>query len=372
MKAVYFRVDSSLLIGSGHVMRCLTLANELRNHGVAGKFICREHFGNLIEFIKENGFEVHSIPLSNKARDSSQDYVGIQEDGYRDWLGETWEKDAEQTLNSLGDTRIDCLIVDHYEIERRWEQALRRRVEKIIVIDDLADRDHDCDLLLDQNLGRHESNYLSKVPQNTTLLIGPKYALLRPEFAQLRVGSLSRRVQSSCEKITISMGGVDKNDETSKILQALSLCELSTEIEVDVVLGRSAVHANSVRNLLLNLPYKVNLHVGTSNMASILANCDLLIGAGGSTVWEACCLGLPSLLKILADNQERSVIQLNELGCAFMFDRSVPINVDLPKKMSRILESDQLEKMSRVCATLTDGLGAQLVAKKLLDLSADS
>jgi len=350
-------------------MRCLTLANELRQCGVEVTFICREHPGNLIELIKESGFDVQSIPSSKKVRASGEDQVGIEQNDYQDWLGEAWEKDAEQTLKALGHTRADCLIVDHYAIDKRWEQAMRRQVVKIFVIDDLANKEHDCDVLLNQNLGSQESDYLSKVPINTTLLIGPQYALIRPEFAQLRADSLHRGIQSPCQKITISMGGVDKNDETSKILHALSLLEFQGEMEVDVVMGRSALHIDKVQSLLLEFPYKVNLHIGTSNMAAILAKSDLLIGAGGSTVWEACCLGLPSLLKIVADNQRQSVTKLNELGCAFMLDGSVPVNVDLPTKMGWILAPDQLEKMSRACAMVVDGLGTKLVANRLLGLS---
>lgn len=353
-------------------MRCLTLASQLRESGVEAIFICREHPGNLIEWIKESGFRVCSLPLSKKTLLSDSNSASYEVDVCENWLGNAWESDAEETLHVLGGARADCLIVDHYAIDKRWEATLRHRVEKIVVIDDLANRVHECDVLLDQNLGSQESDYLLKVPVGTILLIGPRYALLRPDFSRLRTESLARRISSSCQKIAISMGGVDISNQTSKILNALSYHEFLKPIEVDVILGHTAVHIEAIMTLLLDLPYKVNLHIGTPKIAEILAESDLLIGAGGTTVWEACSLGLPSLLIVAAKNQIKSVTQLNKLGCALMLDGSMPISIDLPKKMKYIMTSDHLKKMSKACAVVTDGLGAKLVARKLLELSVKS
>ena len=370
MKVVYFRVDSSFLIGTGHVMRCLTLANELRQRGIDSIFICREHPGNLIDHIKKSGFEVRSLTLSKKIFFSSpHDPLDNMRENYQDWLGETWEKDSEQTMSVLGDLRFNCLVIDHYGIDQSWERVFRDKVDKIIVIDDLANRRHDCDILLDQNLGSQDADYSLIVPQETTLLIGPRYALLRPEFAQMRADSCARRVRSYCKNVAISMGGVDRDDETSKMLLGLSLCKFPNDIEVDVLLGRNAINIDSVQMSLSNFRHKVRLHIGTLNMAGILAKSDLLIGAGGTTVWEACCLGLPSILKITADNQHKSVSHLNKLGCALIMDGLTSINIDLPSKVSRVLANGILGRMSSACGAITDGLGAKRVTEAICEVS---
>lgn len=363
MKTAYFRVDSSLEIGAGHVMRCLTLADELKIRGVESVFITREHLGNLNTLISERGYLVHSLPLRANFNEQAKSR-------HLNWLGETWEIDADQTLNLIGSRFADFLIIDHYTIDHKWECRLKPWVGKMAVIDDLANRKHVCNLLIDQNLGSSASHYLPLVPKDAILLIGAKYALIRPEFALLRPYSLTRRADWELKKITVSMGGFDKGDVSSEILESLSLCSMPAGVEVNVVLGKSAPHIDRVRKLALQMPYKTTLHVGVSNMAQLLADSDLLIGAGGSTVWEACCLGLPSILKALADNQKKSVDQLSNLGCVLAFDDLLPTIQDLSEKISKMAAHNQLEKMSKACIGVTNGLGVNLVSKELINLNS--
>ncbi len=148
---VVFRADASLNIGSGHVMRCLTLANALRESGASCFFVCREHPGNLLELIREQGFEAIGLPLP-KTFESLHGKHSSSRLTYAGWLGDSWQRDAEQTLAALNGELADWLVVDHYALDSAWEESLRPACRRLLVIDDLADRDHRCDLLLDQNL----------------------------------------------------------------------------------------------------------------------------------------------------------------------------------------------------------------------------
>ena len=229
---IAFRTDASLDIGTGHVMRCLTLAALLQEAGATCRFICRDHPGNLIELIRTRGFEVQTLARQKTVQDTES-----AQETYADWLGANWETDAQQTETALGDIIVDWLVVDHYALDTGWEKQLRSTCRGLMVIDDLANRNHDCDLLLDQNLGRVASDYANLVPQNCALLIGPAYALLRPEFSAHRQASLARRNAANLKRLLITMGGVDKDNATGKILTALMHVELPLDCRITVVVA---------------------------------------------------------------------------------------------------------------------------------------
>ena len=154
MLKVAFRCDASIQIGSGHVMRCLTLANELHDKGVEITFVCREHPGHLFDFIETSKHCLMSLPLPTS--------LAVGKLAHAQWLGVTQEEDARQSIEALKIIgHVDWLVVDHYALDVEWETAMRVGTEHIMVIDDLADRKHDCDVLLDQNYydgleGRYE------------------------------------------------------------------------------------------------------------------------------------------------------------------------------------------------------------------------
>lgn len=292
---VCIRTDASLLIGSGHIMRCLTLADELRSQDVDALFVCREHPGNLCSYIEEKGFTVHRIPCAIVLTEP------LKEDAHLSWLGATWQVDAEQTSAVLKSIfPIDWLVVDHYALDSRWEKSLRHLVRRVMVIDDLADREHDCDLILDQNFYKDlESRYDHLVPSGCKKLLGPDYALLRPEFREARKHLKQR--DGVVRRILVSFGASDLTDETSKTLHALSMLN-RTDIGIDVVVGTANPHKAKVQTLCAGMS-NVRFHLQVSNIARLMAEADLFIGAGGSTTWERCFLGLPSIVVSLADNQ---------------------------------------------------------------------
>lgn len=293
--SIIIRTDSSLQIGSGHVMRCLTLADELRARGAVISFVCREHPGHQIALIECKDYEVERLkPVDFEFTSSTDDLA------HAAWLGVPWEQDAVETLAALGDARPDWLINDHYAIDHRWEKKLRPHVGKIMVIDDLADRPHDCDLLLDQNLYQGmETRYDNIVPDFCKKLLGPKYALLRPEFAAARKSLRVRDGQ--IRRILVFFGGMDSTNETEKTLQTLSGIT-DRKFDVDVVVGGGNLHKEKILSFC-TARETFHYHCQVDNIAELLSEADLAIGAGGSSTWERCALGVPSIITVLADNQ---------------------------------------------------------------------
>jgi UDP-2,4-diacetamido-2,4,6-trideoxy-beta-L-altropyranose hydrolase len=269
-------------------MRCLTLANELRVNGVYCEFICRVYPGNLIEFINQCGFKVNGIlPY------------------------ESLTIDAEHTKSAIEGELIDWLIVDHYSLDASWEKLLRPLCRKIMVIDDLANRPHDCDLLLDQNYYCDQDfRYQGLLPEHCVTLLGPSYVLLRPEFHLIKQ---KPKVRNGCiKRILVFFGGADLANHTGILLSALE--HLSIEnIWVDVVVGPSNPHAESIRETCNRLPYAHYLY-NVSNMAELIANADIGVGAGGSSMWERCYLGLPTITVVFAKNQLRTTEDVAQLG----------------------------------------------------------
>jgi len=217
---VVFRVDASLEIGTGHVMRCLALAQVLKENSINVKFICRNHEGNLIDKIHLDGFKVFGLDLPAERKGEKKLF-------HSHWLGATQQQDARACISVLRQTKVDWLIVDHYGIDEDWHQDLKEYYDKLMVIDDLADRKHQCDILLDQTFGRQQRDYKALVPKSCELLLGSQYALLRPEFAKWRQYSLERRKQPVFKQLLINMGGVDANNITEQIVKKLYIAKLA-------------------------------------------------------------------------------------------------------------------------------------------------
>lgn len=303
---IAFRTDSSFTLGAGHLFRCLALADALRQRGASVFFICVELPGNLNRFIENRGHVVHHL-LPPMPGDK-----GISSSLHPHWSGIDWKIDAKNTLEVLaGMPKLAWLLVDHYALDTRWEQQMRPFTGKIMIIDDLADRPHDCDLLLDQNqYERLERRYDGLVPDHCERLLGPRYALLRPEFAAAR--KTLRHRDGRVRRIFVFFGGSDLSNETAKALEAIRLLN-RTEIAVDVVVGASNHKGDQIRQICQRMP-NTYFHLQVENMAELMALADLAIGAGGTTTWERCCLGLPTLALVLADNQRGIVEAMSAAG----------------------------------------------------------
>ena len=205
-------------MGTGHVMRCLTLADALSQRGAECEFICREHPGHLNALITQRGYRAPPLCMLNSRNFRGQQCWWL---AHAHWLGATQEEDCQACAPLIQSVQPDWLIVDHYALDERWQKEMRPFCQKIMVIDDLADRQHDCDLLLDQTFGRNSEDYKPFVPEHCQVLCGAEYALLRPEFAQWRAYSLKRRENGQLEHLLINLGGVDKDNISTQILQAL-------------------------------------------------------------------------------------------------------------------------------------------------------
>lgn len=357
-----FRVDASIEMGTGHVMRCLTLADTVTLQGAVCYFICREHRGNLIDLIKQRGYQVYILPLDDMPVQSNNSSEDLK---HSSWLGAVQEEDAILCTPIIKSIQPEWVIIDHYALDFRWEKMARNYCKKIMVIDDLADRKHDCDILLDQTLGRDSYEYSQLVPKSCELLCGSNYALLRPEFAYWRQYSLRRR-SSRIDKVLINLGGVDKENITATVLKCLRGSLLHLECQIIVVMGQTAPWIEDVRLQASLMPWKTEVKVGVENMAELMANSDLAIGAAGSTSWERCCLGLPTIMLVLADNQllaaemlenENAVIKLN-------------VNEDIKSRIKDIINNfhntpSLLNKLSLCSRAISDGSGSELVLKRL-------
>lgn len=311
---VVFRTDASVDIGTGHVIRCLTLAQALKARGAHCFFVCRELDGNMIELIEHRGFQARAL-RSKEAIGDMRDVsstTGSSNLAHHSWLGVHWVVDADETVEALREITVDILFVDHYGLDIQWENSLRGLCKHLVVIDDLADRRHNCDLLIDQTLGRHPGEYKTLVPSQCQLLVGSDYALLRPEFSVMREGAYDRVVPDSPLRVLVSMGGMDRPNAT---LSVLKLLVVNPELKITVLLGPKALNYDSVVSFCHE--YGNVEHIDFyEDMAPLMAAHDIAIGAPGTTSWERACLGMPNIIVPLAYNQQGIARKLEEYGAS--------------------------------------------------------
>lgn len=365
---VFFRTDASIDIGNGHVMRCLALADGMREHGFVCHFICRDGPGNLIGLLIERGFKTFALPFSAPDR-GSELFWNTSSMLYANWLDADWSTDVEQTTDVLSQEDVDWLVVDHYALDSRWELALRRYCRHLMVIDDLADRPHDCDVLLDQNLGRSLEHYGKFVSPECEMLLGPSYALLRPGFSALRDYSLKRRASLDVEHLLISLGGVDKNNVTHRVLEILKGCRLRSGCRLSVVMGKNAPWISEISHIAHQMPWATEVLINVNDMASLMAMSDLAIGAAGTSAWERCCLGLPTLTLVLADNQYLSANALEAAGAIKVLNDIEGDGGELNEQLSLLSRPKHLQAMQSACASITDGYGVPRVVSKLVHIN---
>jgi UDP-2,4-diacetamido-2,4,6-trideoxy-beta-L-altropyranose hydrolase len=345
---VAIRADASLDIGTGHVMRCLTLAGVLRKRGAVVLFLCREHAGNLCDFVEERGYSVARLPPF--APEPGTTRAATQAAGWRLY----WRADADQTRAAmeLRGIRPDLLVVDHYGLNGHWEAELRPVVRRIFVLDDLADRSHDCDVLLDQSLhDSPESRYVGLVKESTRVFVGPRYALLRPEFDDVAI----RLRDLGLRQLLVFFGGTDPSNEALKLVSALRV--LGTQAPLTrVVLGTVNPHREAVCRAAEGFG-AVEIIQTTNQMAKLMAEADLGIGTCGGAAWERCVLGLPSLVVVTAECQRDDARILHKLGAVRNLGDGIRTSVELWVAEIRALQNDPaaLRDMSRAAATVMHG-----------------
>lgn len=338
-------------------MRCLSLAERLKSKGVECRFICKPYIGNLAKLISERGFAVHLLEAIG-GFSVSEGEITLFDKGAQ-YL------DANASAYYLHGLTVDWVIVDHYALDEVWENCVRPNCKKVMVIDDLANRKHNCDILLDQTFGRNREDYQQLVPPGCEILCGVDYVLLRREFSEYRGYSLNRRRSAKASKLLVTMGGVDKGNITGKILSVLDSLNLTGNPEVYVVLGEYSPALEFVQQQAdeMNLPVKVL--VAVNNMAELMSECDLAIGAAGSTSWERCTLGLPTIMVVLADNQKLVARNLSETGAVKLLEADELV-ASLPKVLVTLFHDDEkLAYMSEASAATVTGHGVFKVMNAL-------
>lgn len=348
-------------------MRCLTLAQALRHQGAVCRFVCRGQPGHLIAHIREQGHEVLVLPAATPRAPTT-----APADGFAHWLGTDWSEDARQTRAALAAFGVqDWLVVDHYGLDEQWERAIRPCGRRLLVIDDLVNRRHDADILLDQTFGRDPRDYRDLTNPACEHRCGIGNVLLRHEFEQWRPHSLARRTHPRLERIIISMGGVDKDNMTRDVLVAIQDGEPLANVGVCVVLGANSPQIQDIRELTQRGPTRVDVRVAASNMAELLANCDLAIGAAGTSSWERCCLGVPTLMLVLADNQREVAARLSEAGAARLLQPGPGFQQQVIEALTALRTAPEgLRSMSEVAASLVPRSGAGQLARAMVENAA--
>jgi len=355
-KNLFIRADAGTKIGTGHVMRCLVLAENLKKRFNEIFFVSNQIPGNLSDLIENQGYKACHI----------RGYVHIEGQKLQpNKLRKRIENDVSQCIKVIEPHKStkNWLLVDHYGIDHIWESKIRSDVEKIIVIDDLANRRHDCDMLIDQNFYENTVNrYKGLVPKNCVQMAGPRYALLRPEFTIARKKLKRKNV---LKRILVSFGGSDPTNETSKAIHALKL--LNLQCKIDVVVGKSNPNKNSIKRLCSSVPY-TSFHYQISNMAEIMANADLSIGGGGSMTWERCCMGLPTIVSILSENQRQLTEEVAKIGCVINLGQAGFLRPDDYAHAIKGIDIKTIQIMSKKCLRLVDGNGARRVTSKIFQI----
>lgn len=350
---VFVRVDASKDIGTGHFFRCLTLSQKICSKGHSVTFISSQMPQELIKILHLNKIYFKRIYNNNSSK--------IDNLAHSHWLGVSQKEDAHNFKQCLK-SKIDLLVIDHYGIDETWENELRAFSKKILVIDDLADRNHNCDFLLDQNYYPNLSTrYKGRVPNDAFMLLGPNYCLLRDDFAVLRKSIY--KTKESINRIFVFFGGIDNENHTKITLDVLGRLE-GKNFLVDVVVGSQNPNKNIIKSMCKKFSY--NFHCQTSKIAKIMHQSDLAIGAAGSTSWERCCLGLPAIIIPIAKNQIEIATSIHNFGAAICIEG----NENLHQRIYNTIKSLQLnnkilKKMNKACLELVDGLGVERVIMKL-------
>jgi len=369
---IAIRVDASTRIGSGHVMRCLTLAKKLKENGIKVTFLSKQHQGNLNQFIQQSGFDLIELSAPKHNIENQIDE--------KLWLGCSIQDDLKECYKALEQLTISLLIVDHYSLDYNWQQQIRAtlHLEKIMVIDDLANRKHDCDILLDQTLGRKACDYKNRVPSHCQLMLGSEYIMLRDEFLQSRELAKDKREQTSeINNILITMGGTDPDNIAEQLLIWLIKFKNSQlnnkAIHVTLVANQTSPFIKNLQTISANNSW-ITIVSNPKSMANLMLEADIAIGSSGATAWERCCLGLPSLSIISADNQRFLSEKLTKSGAVISLGHFNKLSDEvLTKSLNEIMyKKTTYQTMVNQCFACCDGLGVKKVTDTLLTDFSDN
>jgi UDP-2,4-diacetamido-2,4,6-trideoxy-beta-L-altropyranose hydrolase len=325
-------------------MRCLALEQALRARGAKVRFACQDLPGLPSHRVIEAGVDLILLPPGEPDIDPWK-------------LG--WQS---------SDQRVDAVITDHYDLDAAWERRLRSHCDVLVAIDDLANRPREADLLVDATPDRRNEDYRNLVPSTCRLLTGPEHALIDPRFALARPASLSRRIEARCEHIVISLGGGNPGGIIADVISALAGIDLPRSVSITTVLGAAVAERSAIELAASTLPWRHRFLSDIRDMPGLLVEADLVIGAGGSSSWERCCLGVPTVVLVLADNQAEGAEKLSNAGAVVVVDRSKPLDDGLRRAITSAMTPGAINDMSSSASRLCDGLGADRVADAIAAL----
>lgn len=333
MKQVFFRCDASPNIGAGHVMRCITLAKAMKEQGWDCHFLTGSETETTVPALQKNNFSIHS---------------------------DVFEPE-----------KADVLIVDSYKLNAEYETRARQWAKHVVVIDDLADREHNCDLLIDQTFNRSSDDYKNLTPVTAKILTGSQYAILRSEFSALR-DDVAKRRTGEIERVLVTFGATNIGHNLEKTI--LALTNLKTKfLTIDLLIGGHANEDTNLQILIEDLKERsreVRIYNHVEDMAKLMCDADLAIGAGGTTSWERCCLGLPTLMMEIAENQTTLAKNLASSGAIINLGWHEEVtSQDIETKIDTMLEDTiAVRKMSERAAQICDGQGTQKIIDAIHNL----
>ena len=338
-----FRVEASIAIGSGHIMRCLALAQAWQNLGGNAIFAVATDIGKLQTRLETEGITIHQLSVTSGSREDGEAVIALAQK-----LGVSW------------------VVVDGYQFGANYQQQLKAAGLNLLFIDDYGHAKHySADLILNQNLSADERFYPHR-ENDTQLLLGTNYALLRWEFWQWR--HWKREIPQTARKIFVTLGGSDPDNVTLKVMHALSAIKTEA-LEVVVIVGGSNPHYDQLQAVAQASPFSMTLKQNVTNMPEWMAWADLAIAAGGSTNWELAFMGLPSVIITVAENQSAIAQQLGKMGVTISLGWHQNLTVNqLTAAISDLLSAQQKrQQMSEKGRQLVDGLGSQKVIDQIME-----
>ncbi|MFD2237992.1 UDP-2,4-diacetamido-2,4,6-trideoxy-beta-L-altropyranose hydrolase [Aureimonas populi] len=362
---VAFRADGSVRIGTGHVMRCLTLADALAQRGIACLFVARTIGEGLAERVERSGHRLLRLAGDGPAADGAP---------YGEWLGTSEAHDVRATAEALAGTSPLAIVVDHYALGEAWERELQAAFgAPLLALDDLS-RPHAAHVLVDPTFGKDDASYDGLLPEGARRLVGASYALLRPDFARLRAGSLARRDLAFSQgeparDVLVSMGGADEQDATGWVLEGLEPLARARGLRLHALVGAAYPHGERLHSRAARLGGLLEIHHDVWDMAEFLSRMDLAVGAAGGSAWERCCLGLPTVNLVLADNQRTIALMLSQAGAAKdggAFEPAADPAAWAARHVEPLLAAGALGPVSERARLVADGHGVQRVLSALL------
>lgn len=361
---ILIRVDSSGLIGSGHAMRCLNLAIKLRFQGCNVTFLTRQNKNNCNFLFIENSFDLIVMKNFNDKSES----VDSSENIYSKWLGMSQEIDAMDSLKYIKSKTFDWIIVDHYALDYKWHDLLRSKTKKIMVIDDLANRTHNCDLLLDQNFFLNkDKRYLGLVPSDCECLLGPEYLLLSSQFEKPEYSYNIRK--KGVSRVLVFFGSIDNAKQTELAISAIESLK-DNNIIFDVIVGKNNLRATKIENLC-NAVKNIRFYCQVDNMSEFIFKADFSLGAGGATSWERIKLGLPSAVAIVADNQDECTKNAEEAEMVINLGHFSKISSETYLEILKIMinSPSKLRRMSEACFNISSSSKPSSLIDRILSVA---